>query len=404
MSDFNFPIVLDSTGLQPQSPSSIQAQLLAEVSAQSPGYTANLPGILIEDILDTDVAAVQLIDQAKVDTVNSLTPFGANEFTLAQLGQIYIGQARPGLPTNTSVGIVGTGTVGYVMPRGMLVSDGTNSFQLQDSGVIKGSGSSDPITAIATQSGSFAVGINTVTQIKTSVPASVVLSITNPAAGTPGGIAETWFSFRQRVLQAGLAACIGSPRLIKTLLARVPGVLPNLISVTAVSGALRIVVGGGDNYNVAAAIFAAVANPADLTGHAVGGTNVTVSLIDPPNTYNILFVRPGVQTVTVGIVWNTTVGSFTGGGAFASLVQPPLVAYINSLAVGAPINVLQMNQIFEEAVAGLLDPQLLTRLVFSVSINGTPTPVTTGTYIVVGDAESSFFTAADGSGITVSQA
>lgn len=83
------PVVLDKSGLQPQSPLSLRAQLLALVAATNPGYTANLPGSLIEDISSTDVAALALIDSARVELVNSLTPYGANAFLLLQLGNIY---------------------------------------------------------------------------------------------------------------------------------------------------------------------------------------------------------------------------------------------------------------------------------------------------------------------------
>src|SRR6185437_7072624 len=83
---FDFPVVLTSQGLQPQSPAVLQQELLADVGATRPGYTANLPGILIEDVSSTVVAAIQLCDQAKVETVNSLTPNGANQFLLGQLG------------------------------------------------------------------------------------------------------------------------------------------------------------------------------------------------------------------------------------------------------------------------------------------------------------------------------
>lgn len=404
MSSFDFPVILGANGLQPQDPTAIKDQLLATVASTNPGYTANLPGIMIEDISSTDVAAIALCDQAKVELVNSLNPNGANEFLLGQLGTIYIGEGAPGKPTNTSVPVVFLGTVGYVVPNGMLVGGGGNTFQVQGGGVIAGGGSSAPITAISVQPGSFGVSANTITTVLTSVPSTVNLTVNNPSAGTPGGTTESAYSFRARVLEAGLAACVGSPRFIKTLLGQVTGVQPRLRSVQSASGALRIIVGGGDLYEVANAIFQSVADPGALAGSAINsGRNLTATLVDPPNTYNILFVNPPQQTITMTVTWNTVLSSFTGGGAFPSLVQDPLVDYINSIQVGSPINVMVMNAIFQDAVAAVLDKSLLTRLVFNVFINGSSTPPATGTYEVIGDAESYFFTAVDGSGITVTQ-
>lgn len=401
---FNFPIVMTAAGLQPQSPVSLLSQLLAAVASTNPGYTAALPGSLVEDISSTDVAAMVLIDQAKVELINSLTPNGANQFLLGQLGQIYLGQSQPGQPTNTSVYVVFTGTVGYIVPNGFLVGDGTNTYQVQVGGIIGGGGTSAPIQAISVNAGAFGVPANTVTHLLTSITGGGITAVNNPLAGTPGGTPETYYNFRQRVLQAGLAASVSTSRYIKTLLGIVLGSQANLVAVQPASGGLRVVVGGSaDQYAIANAIFMGVGDPATLQGHVAGGSNVTVSISDPPDTYNILYVQAAQQTVTMAITWNTVLTSFSGGAAFPALVQAPLVAYINGLGIGQVINVLEMNEIFQQAVEDLLDASLLTRLVFSVYINSVLTAPGAGTYAITGDAESYFFTALNGSGITVTQ-
>jgi hypothetical protein len=78
-------IVLGPAGMVPAVPAEVHAQLLANVAATNPGYTANLPGTLIEDISSTDVAAILLCNSALVELVNSVTPYGANQFILNQL-------------------------------------------------------------------------------------------------------------------------------------------------------------------------------------------------------------------------------------------------------------------------------------------------------------------------------
>lgn len=403
---YNFPVVIGTNGPTPTAPATINTQIIATATALSPGLTANLPGILIEDVSSTDTAGVVVCDQARVDTVNSLTPLAANQFTLSQLGQVYLGQPMPGLPTNTSVPVVFTSpNIGYVIANGFLVGDGTNVYQVQGGGVIPTGGVSQPINAISINPGSFGVPINTVTTLLTSVPSSITLSVNNPSAGTAGNpTGETWYSFRQRILQAGLAACVGSARFIKTLLGLVTGVASNLISVQPATGGLRVIATGGDPYQIAYAIFMSVADTTTLQGSAVNpGRNVTVSLIDYPNTYPVIYVNTPQQTVTLVATWNTSLPNFTGGAAFPGLVQPPLVAYINALAPGQVINVMEMNAIFQAAISGVLNPTLLTRLVFAVSINGTLTPVGTGTYAITGDPESNWFTAENGGGITVTQ-
>jgi hypothetical protein len=326
---------------------------------------------------------------------------GANQFSLSQLGTIYLGQSQPGLPTNTSVLVVFSGTVGYVVPNGFLVGDGTYSYQVQGGGVIGALGSSLALTALATQSGSWGIPPNTVTVLLTSAPTGVALTVTNPSNGTPGGTGETWYAFRARILQAGLAACVGSARFIKTLISET-GVAGNLISVQSGNPGIRVIVGGGDYYQIAYAIFCSVADPSVLVGSAISPLrNVTAALYDYPNTYPIVYVNPDAQILTLVVTWNTVLTPFTGGGGFPSLTQGPLAAYINAIAIGQPINILEMNAIFQTAVSGVLDPTLLTRLVFSVYINGVLTPAGSGTYAVTGDPEG-YFTAVT-TGITVLQ-
>ena len=109
MSDFP-PLVMGPQGAVPQTPSQILAQLLALVSATRPGYTANLPGSLIEDISSTDVYAISQQDQSRVEYINDITPYGANAFILNQQGQM-LGIPQ-GTSTNTSVLVVFSGPAG----------------------------------------------------------------------------------------------------------------------------------------------------------------------------------------------------------------------------------------------------------------------------------------------------
>lgn len=458
---FTFPVVMTAAGAQPTPPTNLQQQLLAAVAAITPGYTADLPGTLIEDISSTDVGALVLIDLARVELINSLTPLGANQFILNQLG--VIAGVTPGLPSNTSVDVVFTGTVGYVISPGFQVSDGSVIYQITDGGVIGASGQSSSLSAVSTVSGSFPVPPNTVTELSTSVPVAITLAVNNPIAGTPGGSAESVQSYRARVLQAGLASSQGMPRYLKTLLGNLPGVTSNLISVQATIGfGIKVICGGGDAYQIANAIFQSVFDPAQLLGsvmlasaiteanpgkvttsiahgHQTGqiitlansappaydgnytitvldkfnftlgvdtsafGTytansatvtpnfrNVNVTLNDYPNSYDILFVNPPAQTVTLEVTWDTSLADFTQSAAVNNTVVAPLAAYINTLPVGAPINTLELSAVFESAAASILDASVITVLNFSVSIDGVPTAPVSGETIIQGDSESYF--------------
>lgn len=470
MSDL-LPIVVTAAGAQPQLPADLNAQLIAAVAAENPGYTANLPGSLIEDISSTDTGTLVMADAARVETINSLTPAGSNLFLLYQLGGIY--GVQQGAASNTSVYLVFSGTIGFPIAQGFTVSDGTYQYTVQDTGGIIGSaGQSLPLFAVATLSGSWPVTENTVNQLVTSVPTTITLAVNNPTAGTPGGAAETEEQYRAAVMQAGLASAQGMQSFLKTLLGNIPGVQTRLISVRQISGGgWEVLVGGGDPYFIAGAINAALFDISTLTGSvmtiagitaanpgvvttvlnhgyvtgqsvtinnsdptnydgtytatvideknfSIGNTtgfgayvgngfctpnarNMVVSINDYPDTYMIPFVLPPQQTVAISLLWNTTSTNAISAAAVSQLGVTALVNYINSIPVGAPINLFELQNAFQIAVVSLIPTALLTRMIFAVSINGIGVSPDTGTGIIAGDPESYFFT--DATSVTVSQ-
>lgn len=458
----SFPIVMTAAGAQTTSPVVLRSDLTALVSLTNPGYVNNLPGSLIEDIASTDVGALVLIDQARVDLINSITPYGANEFLLNQLGQIY--GIQQGKGSNTSVYVTFFGSPGFVIPIGFTVSDGSHQYSVQDGGVISASGQSPALFCLATVAGSWAVPVGTVTQLITSVPTGVTLTCANQTAGLPGAIAQSIASYRSQVLQAGMVASQGTPSHVKSTLQEVVGVQPNLVAIknTGVNQ-WEVICGGGDPYQVADAIFHSVpdisslvgsvlsvtnitkANPGVVTtdlnhGYASGqvaviagvaqtaynGTytitvideksfsigvnttsfaiyvsggvvtpnlrNVTVSINDYPDSYDIVFVNPPVQTVEVGLTWNTISPNFVSAAAVAQAGTPAIVSYINSIFVGQPINLFELEDAFQNAIVSIVPISLLSKMVFTVSINGVPTSAAPNSLLVYGDPESYFAT------------
>ncbi len=461
------PTVMTASGLQPQAPAAIRDQILAGAVALNRGLTANLPGILIEDILSTDTPAVVLCDSFRVELLNSITPFGANDFLDNQLGQIY------GVPlsaaTVTSVAVVFSGPPGYTIPVGFIIGDGTYQYSIQAPGAIIGSaGVSLQVSAFATVSGSWAILPGTVTQLVTSIPTGFSVSVSNPFAGTPAIGAENDTDYRTRVLQAGLAASQGMPSYVKTLVENVPGVQPRLVSMiqgASGQGGWEVIVGGGDAYQVAFAIHRGVLDVSTLVGSSMVVDNITnanpgvittvlnhgyvtgqaalvqgvlgmsqinsvpltvtvideknfscgvdttmfsmytsggvltpnlrnnfVSIVDYPDTYQIVFVSPPQQSVAIVVTYNTLMPNFTSGAAVQQLGNPALVDYVNAISVGQPMNLYEIQTTFQTAVASVIPPALLTRISPAVSINGIGVAPSPGTGIIAGDSESYFLT------------
>lgn len=389
----DIPLVMGPEGPVPTSPEVILETLLAAVAAEVPDFTANLPGTLIEDISSTDVAAIAQIDQYRVDSVSDVTPYGANADVLNQMGVMF--GIPQGTPTNTSVFVIISGNVGYVVQRGFIVSDGTHQYVIQDGGTIGGGGSSQSLFAVSNQSGSWSVPVGTVTTIVTSVPGPISLTCTNAVAGIPGGPAESVQSYRSRILQASIVAGQGTPAYLRTLIEAVPGVVSRLVAILQVNAGWEVIVGGGDSYQVAGAIYRGTLDLDSIVGSSTTMRNINVTIIDPPDSYNIVYVNPPNQVVTVAATWNTDLINFTAGLQVDTLGAPAIQNYINGITVGQPINLLSMTAAFQQAVNSILPIENLSTLDFVVTINGSPVIPEAGTSIILSDPESYFSCAAN---------
>jgi len=120
--------------------------------------------------------------------------------------------------------------------------------------------------------------------------------------------------------------------------------------------------------------------------------NITVSINDYPDTYSITFINPFAQTVQVALVWNTISTNYVSPTSIAAAGIPAIVTYINSIAVGQPINIFEMQTVFQAAVASLLPTSLISEMQFTVLINGVTTSPASGTGMIYGDPLSFFET------------
>jgi len=470
----DLPIVMSPAGPIPTPPATIRSAIDAAVSSTNPDYTSNLPGSLVEDVLSTDVYACVESDQFFVDLVNSVTPFGANPFLLSLLGNIY--GIKKGQATNTSVYVKFTAldasdnttpVPGIVIGKGFIVSDGTYQYYCPDGGITGSDGTTAALYAVSTMPGSWGVPIGTVTNLISATPSpSINLYVSNPEVGLPAASAESLTGFRSRVLTAGLAASTGMARYLRTLLSNIVGVQSRLISSRQNQDyTWTIIVGGGDPYEVAYAIWESLfdtasisLNPMVISGVSlsnpcvvtteyrhnlstgmieelygiVGPTpangtysitvideynfsipvdtrgrdpyeggglvtpnpiSLTETISDYPDKYDITFINPPQELVSVIITWNTNSPNLVSPPTVAQLANPAIVAYINSIYAGTdPINLIKMQTIFTDAIASILPSQYVDTIVIHISINGVPTLPNSNTMVIFGDPFSYFYT------------
>ncbi len=397
------PLILgtNGSGPQPTPPATLQQALITNVAAVAPDYTANLPGVLIDDIVSTDVGALVTMDQARVDAVNSVSPLAANAYLLGLLGQQF-GIAQ-GAAQNTSVYVVFSGLAGAVIPQGTIAKDGTYQYATQSATVIASTGSSASVLAVATQSGSWAVAAGTVTTVVTSFPASYNLTVTNPATGTPGSAAQTTESFRAVVFQNFNRVAQGVPGYIVANLRNLPGVNPALVAVQPVSGGWKVICAGGDPTSMAGAIYLSVLDLSTILGSSDASLNTTVTITDGTNTFDVTFVTPVQNVATISITWNTNLTNFTGGTLVNSAAAPAIAAYVNALGVNQPINFGVIQTVFTNAVSGIIAQENISEFDVTMTINGTASAPASGQQIVPPLTSDGYFYIAAG-GVTVTQA
>lgn len=403
----DLPVVVTEAGAQPTSPKKLLTELINKVSAIVPGYTANLPAALITDLASTATGAVALIDSAMVDTINSVTPYGANVPMLMQLGNIY--GVPQGVGYNTSVYTVFMGPAGFVIPKGFIVSDGNHQYAVQNNGVIPTNGQSEPIYCLATTSGTWAVPSGSVNMIVTSIPQDFAVTCTNLNPGLPGAGAQPEWSYRAQVMQAGMMAVQGTPDCLESELMKVSGVKRNLIGFRQVAlGQWVVIAGGGDPYQVGLAIYQAIPDISMLTTEVTDSnsgspapTSVTVTINNYPDSYDIPFITPTSQAVKAIITWNSTSENFIDPASISAAVVPRVVQYINAIPVGQPVNIYQIQTIFQLAVTTLVNPALISLIDVAIAIDGVIVPPDSNTDLVSGDAYSFFTT--DSASVTVQQ-
>jgi hypothetical protein len=295
-----------------------------------------------------------------------LTPLGANDFLLLQLGEML--GIPPGGSTLTSVFVQFTGTPGFVIGAGFLVGDGNFQYQVIDGGVVGSDGVSPQLFAQASQSGTWAVPAGTVTNILSNVPNSITLSVINPVPGIPGDAnGESAASYRSRVLNANYAAAQGVARYLRTIVAKVPNVQSRLIlPIMQEGGGCEIIVGGGDPIQVAYAIYSSLFDISMLVGSVLKIASATAALpavvttflnhlFSPgqvieitganPSGYNGTFTIvtvPTEKTFSLGVTYlqNAITGaSWSGGTATLTTTTP------HGVTVGSSISISGVNPV-----------------------------------------------------------
>lgn len=224
-----------------------------------------------------------------------------------------------------------SGTVGYAVPAGFVVSDGTTQFQTTVGTVVGTNGTSSLVSAQAMSPASYAIAAGTVTTVVSSVTSGDTLTVTNPQAGTSATDAETIPAFRTRIMTAFDSTVLGTAAYVKSLLYAIPGVTPQLVAVNSTHDGWQVVCGGGDAYAIANAVLMGVADISGLVGSQLAVTGMTAanpvvvttnlnSNLAIGSTFTVTGASPSAYnaTYTVASVSGTAITTQTNGSSFGT--------------------------------------------------------------------------------------
>lgn len=327
-------VIMTEAGATPTDVTTIRDTLDADITQTNPGYTSNLPGTLVEDLLSTVTAGVAACDQARVESINSVSAIAVNESMLDQLAAAK-GFTRSSL-VNTRAYVSMSGAVGTIIDAGFEVSDGTYTYATTSSVVISSTGTtSSLVLVVATQSGSWIPAAGSITTVVTQ-PDNSTITVNNPSVGIAGG-EESYDDFRQRILEADAAGVQGSPSYLKSQVKNVPGVVNRTVSVKSYSNGYLVTASGGDLYEIANALYQSIGDITLLRGSTLsvtGATNAGPCVITTSSAHGLstgdsatiagalgltaingTFSITKLTSTTFSIAVDTTSdGTYTGGG------------------------------------------------------------------------------------------
>lgn len=248
-------------------------------------------------LIDSEVAEIEAKNAAVMFLSNMFNPRVSEGRWQDALGYIYFLRRKIAEPTIVSCEL--TGLNGTVIPYGAVVKATTGETLICNTSVTIGETGQAETTFRLSETGPIEIAPHTVNQIITTVPGWD--TVDNAAAGVAGRDLETRSDFEVRRAQSVAKNAHGSTGALYGEIANIPGVLDVQVlenigpfpvvkyGVTVPGHGVTICVFGGEDLDIARAIYQKKDNGAD-TG---GNTEITYTAADYGNAvYTYMILRP----------------------------------------------------------------------------------------------------------------
>ena len=372
---------IGNTGVIKDNPTDIRDDILNQAIDNVEGFT-NLPSGIQNNLLDESVIVISEIQDMLSNVMNSVSPLYANDFIVRELGAAFGLKIKDKTLPNTTITFYGL--PGVVIPEGVAIgnADGSKKFITTKSDIINASGQ----VSIYCEGADYydtPTPANTLTVMLNQV--LNVTSCTNLNDAVETTPAETISEFRTRFQNRALANRSGTVATLNDELKKVEGTVDRLCIYKAsqivekgVSKAvLEVIVGGGDDYQVALAIFNSVlypdifvSNPSNDETNRTVNINVTFNEVDFPITYT----RPKINQLSINISLTVQSGFINiPSEAFTLLLRPYFENYINNLKIGySPTGYAFDDLIYQCFKDNFYNISIITGINYTLTVNDEP--------------------------------
>ena len=372
---------IGNTGVIKDDPTVIREELLNQAIEKVEGFT-KLPSGIQNNLLDESVLDIAEIQDMLANVMNSISPSYANDFIVRELGAAFGLKIKNQALPNTTITFYGL--PGVVVPEGVEIgnADGSKKFITTKSDIINATGQ----VSIYCEGADY---YDTPTPANTlNVLLNQVLNVTSctnlndAVESTP---AETISEFRARFQTRAQANRSGTVATLDNALKEVEGTVDRLctykdsqiIKEGVKEAVIEVVVGGGDDYQVALAIFNSVLYPGIFVSNPSGDeTNRTVNINVAFNgvDFPIVYTRPKINQLSINISLTVQSGFINiPSEAFTLLLRPYYEDYINNLKIGySPSGYAFDDLIYQCFRDNFYNISIITGINYTLTINDEP--------------------------------
>lgn len=371
-------IELTSGGVKKSSITEIREDLQNKVYESLKDFS-NLPSSIQNNLIDEASIIVNEFEDMISNAMNGISPAYANDFIIAQLGAAFGVKRKDKSLQNVTIKY--RGLAGVVIPSGSQVSseDGMYIFSTSEQAVIRADGTAQ-VNAIADDYYDKIIDAHVLNVMITDI--MNIDSCDNPNSSSEPILEESITEYRARVQNKCLANRSGTVAVLHDNLLNVDGVSSRLITYRTDTeikegykiNTIEIVCGGGDDYEVAEAVFNSILFTENLVSKPSNNdTSRTVlkNVIFNEVEFPITFTRPLLKNISISVSLSVKSGYINiPTEAMKELLLIVFENYINNLKIGYSPSINSFNNliydVFEDNNYSL---DIITGITYALTID-----------------------------------